>query len=154
MKYVLLLLNMKDIVKSDVFVAGKSALASLKDARDFLEHARNWGVVDLLSGGLIPSCMKYSDIKEYKKKVKKAELELRKFSDRLECVGLLDELDIEFDGILKTIDLLRDNIWVDYIVQCHIKEAISRLDETIATMERLLSELLREDMIDYFKGNR
>ena len=145
---------MKDIVKSDVIVAGKGALASLKDAKAFLEHARNWGVVDLLGGDLISSCMKYSDIKKYERKVKKADLELRAFSDGLECVGLLDELDTKFDGALKIIDLLRDNIWADYVAQCRIEEAISRLNETIAAMERVLSELLREDMIDYFRGNR
>jgi hypothetical protein len=64
--------HMNDIIHSDIIIAGENALVSLKDARDFLGHARNWGVVDIFGGGLLSSCMKYGDIREYRKKVKKA----------------------------------------------------------------------------------
>ena len=89
-----------------------------------------------------------------RKKVKKAELELRVFSDRLGCVKLFSSLGTKFDDFLKIVDLLRDNLWVDCMVQCRIEEATVRLGETIVATKQVLSEIMREDTISYFKENR
>ena len=42
--------------------AGERALDCLYAARDQLSSARNWGVVDLLGGGLISGLMKHSKL--------------------------------------------------------------------------------------------
>ena len=138
---------------SETVTAGKRALKSLKDARASLSSARNWGVVDTLGGGLISGYMKYGDIKNSKKQVEKAEYELQIFSNMLDHMDIPNKLGLEIDGFIELVDLLRDNFLVDLIVQNRTKETIAELDKTISITEQILNELLREDVINYFKNN-
>ena len=46
--------------KQEAIVAGQQALRSLRQAQDCLSSARNWGIYDLLGGGLLSSLVKHS----------------------------------------------------------------------------------------------
>ena len=46
--------------RNEAILAGERALDSLRAARDELNSAGNWGIVDLLGGGLISGLVKHS----------------------------------------------------------------------------------------------
>lgn len=145
---------MDSINYSDAAIVGKRALKLLKDARESLGSARNWGLVDMIGGGLSSGWMKYGNLKDYRKLAGQAEVELQQFGRMLDAANLFDDLDTRIDGFTKFIDLWQDNYLIDFYAQGHIKKAIERLDETISVVERLLGELLYEDTISYFKNSK
>ena len=142
---------MNDINYSETIIVGKQALEHLKQASASLSNARNWGVVDTLGGGLLSGWMKYSDIKDYEKQIHKAKQKLQTFSAKLNNPEIVKNPDIKTDSFIELVDLFKDNILVDLIVQGHIKEAKTQLNETISTIEQILSELLCKKVTDQFK---
>ena len=44
----------------DAVLAGEAALDSLRSAREKLESVKNWGVFDMLGGGMVSSFIKHS----------------------------------------------------------------------------------------------
>ena len=45
---------------SEAIQAGENALCSLRTAREELQKAGNWGIVDLFGGGFITNLIKHS----------------------------------------------------------------------------------------------
>ena len=142
---------MNEIKYSEEVFVGKRALELLKEAKESLSSAKNWGLMDMVGGGFSSGYMKYGNLKDYRKLAEKAEAELQKFGRMLDATNLFNDLDPQIDGFEKFVDLWQDNFLIDYYAQGQIRKTIERLDETISAVEQLLSELLYEDTIDHFR---
>ena len=120
----------------EAVAAGERALGSLRNAQKCLDGAKNWGIVDMLGGGLVSSLVKRSKMDE-------AKADLRKFQKELRDVSVSMDLRMEIGSFLSFADVFFDNLFVDVMVQSKINEARDQVDEVIARVESLLVDLRR-----------
>ena len=67
----------------EAITAGERARMSLQTAHDKLGSARNWGIVDILGGGLISGLMKHSRVNDASYHVEQAKRNLLSFQQEL-----------------------------------------------------------------------
>lgn len=121
--------------------AGEDALYSLYGARDQLSGARNWGIADLLGGGLAVNLIKHSKINKARKCLEDAKYKLKKFQNELRDVTLMDRINIDVSDFLSFADFFFDGLAADYLVQSRINEARGEVDYAIRHAEELVAEL-------------
>ena len=107
--------------------AGEKALYSLKEARDILSSASNWGLLDIFGGNGFTGFMKHMKIDKARKVLDKARQDLWEFRNEL---SYLPEININIDGFLS-----------DVFIQSRINDAKRQLDEAIRRTESVLSQL-------------
>lgn len=124
--------------------AGRSVLSSLQLALDKLDSARNWGTYDMLGGGLIATAIKHSRIDDARSAIHDAQTGLSRFQRELQDVERDVHVDIRVDGMLTFADYFFDGIFMDWIVQGRIKEAVEQVEQKHAQVHRIVSELETE----------
>ena len=120
---------------------GARALSSLRKAKSQLESARNWGMFDILAGGLVTSLVKRSKLDEASEAVDAARRDLARFSDELDDVSGITGVDLRRDGLLEFLDIFCDNALSDLLVQSRIDDACSAVDRAIHRVTAILAEL-------------
>lgn len=123
--------------------AGQRALESLYEVQDSLGTARNWGIFDLLGGGLLTDMMKHSRIREASLRMEEAREYLLEFQRELKDVELPLDLRMEVGGFLSFADFFFDGVIADYLVQSRIGEAREQVEDAIFQVNRLLEQLGR-----------
>ena len=118
--------------------AGVRALNSLRLAQRYLKKAGNWGIVDILGGGVISSLIKHSRISEAQACVQQAEADLDTFRRELADIRVPD---LQIGGFLTFADVFFDGLLSDLLVQSRIREAIRRLDDACRQVEDVLYRL-------------
>lgn len=118
--------------------AGARALNSLRLAQRYLKKAGNWGIVDILGGGVISSLIKHSRISEAQACVQQAEADLDTFRRELADIRVPD---LQIGGFLTFADFFFDGLLSDLLVQSRIREAIRRLDDACRQVEDVLYRL-------------
>ena len=121
--------------------AGERALFSLRASEGKLDSAKNWGIFDMLGGGLISGLVKHSNLEEASGYLEDAKRNILLFQKELKDVQEVVELKIEIDGFLSFADFFFDGIVADYLVQSKISEARSQVQDAAIRVERLLQEL-------------
>ena len=121
--------------------AGEKALVSLRAAQSKLDSARNWGIWDMLGGGLITSMIKHSRIDDASSCLESARTDLKIFQRELKDISDFSELGIDVGGFLSFADLFLDGIIADWMVQRKIDEAIKQVDSGIMRVESMISRL-------------
>ncbi len=127
----------------EAVAAGERALGSLRNAQKCLDGAKNWGIVDMLGGGLVSSLVKRSKMDDAAGYMEEAKADLRKFQKELRDVSVSMDLRMEIGSFLSFADVFFDNLFVDVMVQSKINEARDQVDEVIARVESLLVDLRR-----------
>ncbi len=74
--------------------AGNRALYSLRLAEKDLNSAKNWGVFDMVGGGMISSLAKQSKMSDAQKHMQNAKEDLYRFSRELQDVNINANLNI------------------------------------------------------------
>lgn len=122
--------------------AGEQALSSLQIAREQLNGARNWGIADLLGGGILTSFFKHERISDASGSIEAAKRDLKVFQRELKDVTVIPgDMKIEVGSFLLFADFFFDGLVADYLVQSRIGEARSQVSDTIERVETLLREL-------------
>lgn len=93
--------------------AGNRALHSLKDAKGCLDSARNWGIFDMVGGGLLSSLMKRSKLSDAQELMDRARSDLQSFSKELGDIQMSGQLNVEINDFIGYADLLWDNFLID-----------------------------------------
>ncbi len=124
--------------------AGEKALISLGDATRQLESARNWGIWDMIGGGLISSMIKHSRLNDASSCLEKAQMDLKIFRKELKDISDLSQMGIDIGGFLSFADIFLDGIVADWMVQRKIDEAREQVDRVIMRVESLVRELKAE----------
>ena len=99
---------------NEAMQAGQEALRCLSQARDCLNSAGNWGIVDMLGGGLITTYIKRSKMKDADLLVQQARSALKRFQKELTDVENIPEFRIETGDFLTFADYFFDGL-VNYI---------------------------------------
>ena len=66
--------------KREAIEAGRRALNSLNAAKENLNSAKNWGLVDMFGGGFFSTMLKHSKMDQAKQNMEQAKYDLRNFS--------------------------------------------------------------------------
>ncbi len=121
--------------------SGERALISLKEAQNKLNSARNWGIFDMLGGGLITDLIKHSKMNDASTYLEEAKRDLLVFQKELQDVQGTIDLKVDVDGFLTFADFFFDGIIMDYVVQSKIAEARRQIEQAIPLVEGLVNDL-------------
>ena len=78
--------------KREAIEAGRKALNSLSAAKENLNSAKNWGLVDMFGGGFFSTMLKHSKMDHAKQNMDQAKYDLRNFSRELNDVNMACDL--------------------------------------------------------------
>ena len=114
---------------------------SLRTARENLNSAKNWGLVDMFGGGFFTTMLKHSKMDQAKQNMEQAKYDLRNFSKELNDVNLACDLHMDTGDFLSFADYFLDGFVVDCIVQDRINTARRQVDEAIRRTEYIINQL-------------
>ena len=117
--------------KREAIDAGYRAINSLKTARDNLNSAKNWGLLDMFGGGFFSTMLKHSKIDQARQNMEQAKYDLRNFSRELNDVNMACDLHIDTGDFLSFADYFFDGFVVDWMVQDRINTAKRQVEEAI-----------------------
>ena len=120
--------------------AGEQALDSLREAKSQLNSARNWGIYDMLGGGVISSMIKHSKIDQANEWMDQANRDLRRFAKELRDVDS-EDLQVDTGSLVTMLDIFCDNFFSDLMVQQKINDGRARIDSLIDKIEGVMWEL-------------
>lgn len=124
--------------------ACKKLLMSLSSAKDDLSSAKNWGIFDILGGGLIPSLVKQDHIKRASQYIKDSSDKAAILSRELGDLSVFFNIEqIEIDSLSKTFDTFFDNIFSDMSIQEQINGAYDNICLNYDTARILFEKLER-----------
>lgn len=109
--------------KREAIDAGYRAINSLKTARDNLNSAKNWGLLDMFGGGFFSTMLKHSKIDQARQNMEQAKYDLRNFSRELNDVNIACDLNINIGDFLSFADYFFDGFVADWMVQDRINNA-------------------------------
>ncbi len=121
--------------------AGKRALSSLREARECLTKASNWGLVDIFGGNFLSGAMKHARISEAQDKMAQAKADIQLFQNELGDVKDMEGLKLDISGFLTFADFFFDGAIADILVQSRIENAKDSVDQAIAEVKKALSRL-------------
>lgn len=130
--------------KQEAIGAGVRALDSLKAASRYLENASNWGLLDMIGGGLFTTMLKHSKLDDAAKAMEAARYDLRNFSKELADIDRRFNLSLNIGDFLEVADYLFDNFFIDFMVQEKITDARRQVETAIMEVERIIYELKAE----------
>ncbi len=120
--------------------AGKRAIESLQSAKQELDSAKNWGVFDMLGGGLISTLVKHSKMDHAQEYIGEAESALKDFNDRLHGLNL-SEINVDTGDLTGMLDIFLDGLFADWVMQSRINEARDAVDSAIEEITDVLKKL-------------
>lgn len=123
--------------------AGERALSSLRSAQDDLRSAGNWGVFDILGGGLITGLVKHSKINSASSHMETAKQDIKRFQRELKDVTVYTEVNINVGDFLTFADFFFDGLIADFMVQSKISDAKTQVEQAIRHVESILRDLRR-----------
>ena len=123
---------------------GQQLQQSLAEANNSLKSASNWGIADLLGGGLIISAIKHSRMQEARNEIYRSQELLARFKSELGDVHMLNK-DIELDvsGFLSFADFFFDGLLADWMVQSRIQSCKERINQLQGDVENAMQTLYR-----------
>ena len=129
--------------KREAIEAGYRALNSLNAAKENLNSAKNWGLVDMFGGGFFSTMLKHSKMDHAKQNMDQAKYDLRNFSRELNDVNMACDLHIDTGDFLSFADYFFDGFVVDWMVQDRINNAKRQVEEAIRKTENIVNQLQR-----------
>lgn len=120
-----------------LLISAERALATMKEVRDKLSKAEDWGVWDMFGGGLFISFVKHDLLDDAKKCLQNAQHDLDILREQLDTA----DLQLDCSDSLKTIDIWFDNIIADIMMQDKIKDLKQQVEQTIYQLQNLIAIL-------------
>ncbi|MGI5854506.1 MAG: hypothetical protein ACOX8I_09340 [Bacillota bacterium] len=123
--------------------AAYDVLSLLREVERQLKSARNWGIYDMLGGGMFSTLIKHG-------KVDKAETLLRQVRDKLIILQReLGDVRVNFatefrlTGFERFMDFAFDNILTDWLVQSKIQNTLREVNDLMTEVQRVINVLDR-----------
>ncbi len=120
--------------------AANVALNHLYEAKNKLSSASNWGIADILGGGLLITYVKRQKMKDASNEIKAAQRALGVFNRELKDVRHM-EINIDMNGFLEFSDYAFDSLLTDVMTQSRISDAKADVDDAIVRVEDLIDQL-------------
>lgn len=137
-------LNKKEI--EEALLEAKNCLSLSEESLKILSSAKNWGIYDIVGGGMISSYVKQNKIDEAKTYMERLSYSIGNLNKEL------GDLNIEFlktglniNGLSYTFDIFLDNIFSDLSVQGEIKDSLYKLEDFKNKLFNLINKLEKEE---------
>jgi hypothetical protein len=130
----------------EAVAAGNDVLAGLDNVIAYFRSASNWGIVDLVGGGIIVTAVKHSKIDRAKAGINDVQNRLGRFKRELADLrtGPDSAWRIEISSFEKFADFLFDGLIFDWIVQSKIQKSLAAAREMRGRVEAMVENLRRE----------
>ena len=92
--------------KQEAIGAGVRALDSLRAASRYLENASNWGLLDMIGGGLFTTMIKHSKLDDAAQAMETARYDLQNFSKELADIDRRFNLSFSLGDFLELAELI------------------------------------------------
>ena len=125
--------------------AGKRAETGLSQVLDSLDSARDWGVWDMVGGGLLSTAMKHERLDDAQDGLRQVQRALSDFRTELADVGNIQVPDVEIGSFATFADYFFDSIFVDWYVQSNIQDAQDGVSEVHCKVLSALHVLEQEE---------
>lgn len=114
----------------------------VENALRALDSAENWGVVDMMGGGMMTTMMKRDRMNQAKCAMTEIEYLLRKFRAELSDIAGADTVGADkFGTEWSMMDYLFDGFLIDYLVQQEITESLSNMRRLEKEIERVCESI-------------
>lgn len=117
--------------------AADDALFHLDAAKECLRKAKNWGIADLLGGGMIATFIKHSKMGSAEQELNAARDALQHFAKELADIDEVFDFSIQADDFLHFADYFFDGVVADWMMQSRIAEATRQVEHAIAQVSQL-----------------
>jgi hypothetical protein len=123
--------------------AGNSVLNELENVISYFKSAGNWGLVDMIGGGLIITAVKHSKINKAKAAVNEVQHLLGRFQRELADLKISPEsqLGIDVSSFQTFADYIFDGLIFDWIVQSKINKSMNNACDMKDNMEKIIDDL-------------
>lgn len=109
--------------------AGRRAEICINQVLNSLDSAEDWGVWDMLGGGLISTAIKHGHIDDAQNGLHQAQRALSDFQTELADVGDIQVPNVEIGSFATFADYFFDGLFADWYVQSGIHDAQNRVSE-------------------------
>ena len=127
----------------EAITAGKAVLDKVETVISQFKSAGNWGVADLIGGGIIVTAVKHSKIDKAKAAVHDVQHLLGRFqrelSDLQKSPG--SQLAVEISSFQTFADYIFDGLIFDWVVQSKIKRSLDNASDMKGKMLKIMSDL-------------
>jgi len=129
----------------EAVAAGDEVIAGLDSVIAYFKSAGNWGIVDLIGGGLIVTAVKHSKIDRAKAAIHEVQTRLGQFRRELADLRTGPEapLGVEISSFEKFADYLFDGLIFDWIVQSKISRSLDAARDMRDRIATLVADLRR-----------
>ena len=127
--------------KAEAINAANDALYYLGRADEILNKARNWGLADIMGGGMLITAVKRQRMREASEEINRARAALNLLNEELLDLNNYFTLDIGLDDFLSAADYIFDNFFTDMMSQSRINTARRQVRDAIAQVEGILDAL-------------
>ena len=117
--------------KQEAIAAGERAIESLRRAKEEIEKARGFGLVDIFGGGLLSTVMKHNKMDKAEYWITQAKIDLNKFSKELKDVSSAADINIDIGNFGRVADIVFDNAFVDIMISSKLRDASEQIDDAI-----------------------
>ena len=121
--------------------AGHEVDKGLSAVMASLNSARDWGVWDMLGGGLITSMVKHSHIDSASDTAQQVQSALRRFRTELADIHLSEELQVEISGFARFADFFFDGLLADWFVQNKINTTQENVSAVQSQVQNVMNKL-------------
>lgn len=121
--------------------AGNTVMQCLNDTLSSLESAKNWGVFDMVGGGLVADVAKHSHLDQARDHAARTQRLMHRFKTELTDVKLKANIQIEMDGFTKFADFFFDGFLMDFLVQSKINDSYDDVSSVKRQVSQVLSKL-------------
>ncbi len=132
-------LSIKEV--GEAISAGEVANKALDEMKKHLDSAKNWGVWDIIGGGLISNVAKHSAIEDANKAAHDFKYVLKDFEKELSDVSEFSQIEVDISGFTTFADFFFDGFFVDFFVQSKINDSISKVDNVYSKINGIISDL-------------
>ena len=137
-------MELKDEIAQTLELCDK-AMDDLNDANKLLKSARNWGVFDIVGGGLIATLVKRNKMDRARKTALNASTSLRELKEEMQDIYLHVDVDLNMNDFLSFSDYFFDGFFfADIQVQNRINSARKKVEDTIEIVRQIRMKLLAQ----------
>lgn len=113
-----------------------------KEVKGSLDSAHNWGIYDMVGGGMISSAIKHNRIDDAKRDIERLSYAAGRLKKELGDVdSSLFTGSLDISGFSYTFDIFFDNIFSDFSVQGEINSALDNINNFLSKVNRLIDKL-------------
>ncbi len=117
-----------------------------------IQEAKNWGIYDLLAGGVTSSTVKHITLDEAQELTETLQVKLNRFSTELSDTAIDANIKVNIEGFLRFADCFLDSFFADYEVLEDIKESEKKVKNTAKEIENILNHL--SELLSDFEEER